>query len=84
MKIYDLFDLEMDELLGLLGKHGITDLTVGDCSITLHGKGTIAHDLPESNWATEDELLPCKHYTYEANELGECLHGCLQTPEDKE
>jgi hypothetical protein len=84
MKIYDLFDMEFQDLLKLLGEHGITNLTVGDCSITLNGKGTIQHDLPESNWATDDKKLPCGHNEFEANILGECLHGCINKPEDKE
>lgn len=83
MKLYDIFDLELDELFALLKKHNISSLSVGDCAITLSHDTSEVKAVVDSNYPDELQKLSCGHALYEANELGECLHGCLPT-EDTE
>lgn len=83
MKLRELFDLELNICLQLLREHGVKSLRVGDVSLTLADLPHQVKSEVESNFPDELDKQKCGHYAYEANELGECLHGCLPT-EDNE
>ena len=81
MKLQDVLELDIDILLPLLRQNGIEALSIGDVSITLSSRQEENVTEVESTFKDEIDKLSCGHYTYEANELGECLHGCLPTEE---
>lgn len=82
MKINDLRELPIADLLSFLRENGIRSISIGDVSLTLSPKQ------PAVQWEPsrfEDEgdkqKLSCGHSIWEANNEGECLHGCI--PENK-
>ena len=87
MKIKDFPELELELLVRLMRDSGIKRLSYGDALIEL-GDALIAPQEPSEPSRFEDESpkekLSCGHFLYEANELGECLHGCVaeQTKEE--
>jgi hypothetical protein len=87
MKIKELFDLDSELLLKWMRDSGVSHLSGGGYTITLTESVPPVKTIGEPS-RFEDELekekLPCGHSIWEANEMGECLHGCVGKPkEDK-
>ena len=85
MKIKDILELDINILFPLLQEHGVRALSIGDVSITLSEKQAQNQIVNESRFEDEDTKtnLSCGHKSWEANELGECLHGCIQINEEE-
>jgi len=83
MKIFDLENLDLDILVNLLRDYGITSYSNGKCNITIGPR--MPQNVEPSRFEDElpQEKASCGHSLWEANEVGECLHGCLPQQEDK-
>jgi len=78
MKINELQDLHIEDLISILRRHGIRTITFGGTSITL-GTAPLKESPTEAlERDIEEEKLSCGHSLWEANSIGECLHGCLK------
>lgn len=84
MKLKELQDLPYDILLPLLHECGVKTISFGDTSITLQDNYKPNRPTEPSRFEDEskDDKQPCGHSIWEANEVGECLHGCLPQKEE--
>ena len=86
MKINELFALDTALLGKFMRDAGISSLRGGDYSISLTPNTPVVKEIEPSRFDddSDKEKAPCGHSIWEANEAGECLHGCLQKgSEDK-
>lgn len=86
MKINELFALDAHLLVKFMRDAGISSLHSGDTSISLTPSNPVVKEIEPSRFDDDGkaEQAPCGHSIWEANEAGECLHGCLQKgSEDK-
>jgi hypothetical protein len=79
MKLHDLVELELKDLIDTMRQHGITHVRYHDVELTIaETKVEVKPLIDPSNF--EDELkkniCSCEHDMFEHNELNECLHGC--------
>lgn len=82
MKIKNLFDLDLEDIVLHMKALGISSLCHSGVSLTLSERvAPVKAELPPSQFENEldKEKLPCGHSIWEANELDECLHGCIQS-----
>lgn len=84
MKIKDLFGLDSELLVKWMRESGVQHLGAEGYSITL-GPSVQGAAFEPSRFEDDEskEKLLCGHTVWEANELGECLHGCVPPKEDK-
>ena len=78
MKINELQDLHLEHLISTLRHHGIRTITFGGTSITLGAAPLKESPIEALERDIEEEKLSCGHSLWEANSMGECLHGCLK------
>lgn len=77
MKIHELFALDIEALLKYMRDCGISSLQHGSTAITLAPLPAVPPHVEPSHFEDEWVELPCGHPSWESNELGECLHGCI-------
>lgn len=79
----DLLAIGLDEVATLCRQLGIKKLQYGSFLIEL---GPLPPPVSphESYFPDEMDKLPCGHGGHEANEHGECLHGCMPPPVEEE
>jgi hypothetical protein len=87
MKIKELFGLDSELLVKWMRDSGVSHLAGDGYSITLTNILPPVKSVSEPSHfqdELEKEKLPCGHSIWEANEMGECLMGCVGKPnEDK-
>lgn len=78
MKIKDAFDLDLDILIRWMRESGVEQLHYMNRSLVLSKTLPPIAPIENSNWEDDGakEVLACGHQSWEANELGLCLHGC--------
>jgi hypothetical protein len=87
MKINELFSLDTTLLVKFMRDAGIVHLQGGGYCLTLTDNNPAVKEIEPSRFEDDgkSEQQPCGHSIWEANEAGECLHGCLvNSKEDKE
>lgn len=85
MKIKDAFDLDLDILIRWMRESGVEELHYMNRSLVLSKTLPPLSPVENSNFEDEGEKekLPCGHQSWEANEIGECLHGCEPTTKEE-
>lgn len=82
MKIKNLLELDLEDIILHMKAHGLETLSANGVTLTLsNSHAPVKAELPPSQFENEleKEKLPCGHSVWEANELDECLHGCIQS-----
>jgi hypothetical protein len=83
MKINELQNLEVEDLLRNLREWGVLEITLGDVKIKL-GEVAKLHPFQNSVFTDELEKSPCGHEIWETGDDGLCLYGCIpDKDEDK-
>jgi hypothetical protein len=87
MKIKDILEQPLDIALPLLRSYGVRALSVDGISITLgHLPAEQKTYVEPSRFEddSKDDKMSCGHSIWEANETGECLHGCLSDTKNED
>jgi hypothetical protein len=76
MKLSDVVNLEVDEIIAFMRSRGIMAMAFGAHSISLADQPQPEVIPDPTNFEDETIKLDCGHAIWEANEAGECLLGC--------
>lgn len=79
MKLSEFANLDIEVVIKYMKDHGISGMTFGEYSLCLENYVPKPDIIPFEPSAFEDETqtLECGHFVYEANEFGQCIHGCV-------
>jgi len=78
MRLSDLIDLPIDEMVDTMHSYGILSVSIDGKSISLGAPVAKKIEHEPSRFEDETEKQKCGHTIWESNEAGECLHGCDQ------